>query len=67
MNFLRNPTLSPRLPPYAQAVALHNMANTLESSYDFAHDSDILDNMIIFKYLSIEAMKSDSSISCDES
>lgn len=39
----------------------------LESSYNFGHDSNISDNMIISKYLDIEAIDSDTSISCDES
>jgi hypothetical protein len=54
------------LPPYAKAIAIY-MANVLESSYDYVHDSNISDNTIISKYLDIEAIESDTSISCDES
>ena len=65
MNFFRSPTLSPGLPLYAETVTIY-MANVVESSYDFGHDSNISYNMIIFKYLDIEAIESDTSISYDE-
>jgi hypothetical protein len=53
------------LPPYAEAVITH-MANAPKSSYDLGHDSNILENTITPKYLDFEAIKSDTSISCDE-
>ena len=51
---------------FAEAVAIH-VANALESLYDYGHNSNISDKMIISKYLDIKATKNDTSISHDES